>query len=404
MEIWVQNLLSGLIGSVLGSVAAVWILIATNRHTSRVALQQRDLERDLARGERELKAVADLLTYLQTRFNKNPMSEARSTEIVGLVNLLILNAPNKVREGWEEVTRNFVKNGRSRRHPLPLALIAWSSADELSAIMPTFEFSDGIRLAVNSGGHRQHSMDDSDQYLMQAMTAAWENAPLMVESISRLSRMMLRWDVLTDNQKIHVFDPLLELGSRRTSEFFAAFHVTLGSKVDGHLPFENPSGPADFLALHEDAASISDFHSKLAFDLMENTAEALDIDIPRDWAQEGECVEFREIPDGGLMLFIGGRGISPEIFFDDSDVSDVNPDYDAQTAYHPDLSIYDYEREDFLAPFATQENEYWTGRAPDKLEEQSDRRTHLSRLSIAGLLSVLTLRARQILAKSKPIA
>ncbi|TFC87446.1 hypothetical protein [Cryobacterium sp. TMT4-31] len=362
MEIWVQNLLSGLIGSVLGALASVWILIATNRHTSRMALKQRELDRDMARGHRELEAVAKLLTFLQTSFSADPMGISQSRDLVGHVNLLALNASDAVRQGWEDVTQAHVRNGRSRRHPLPLALIAWSSADALAALLPNWEVnhdggSETIIVTSSSDGSRQKSDDDDFRTFVQSVTGAWDNRPLMLECISRLSQTMLRWDVLTDDQKITVFNPLLEVASRRTSEFFAAVNVGFGAVADGHLPFEEGRGSDELVALHKDAALISDFRSGLAFALIENTIDSLDLNrVPAGGLDENFRIAMTGDRESGVRLqFEEDSG--DLLFIEHPPVEDAQG-YENQAAYRPHLTAFDYNLEDLLAPFAVQESKF----------------------------------------------
>ena len=251
------NLWSGGAGAVLGAIASIGILIGTNwwtRRMSQEALanqsnqfaheqsnaklqfeaeqgearrqfeQQRISGREMAREGRELEVVAELLTWLQVEHLRRPLSEHLMPELMAICNRLTLNSTETVADGWRARSSRETHSLRVERHPLAIALVPWAAAYSLSQVFPDIM---GVtwREPVDVGTVVS-DLTGADAFPRQSLIA-----------VERVSRQMLRWGYLTDEQKIVMFDPLVQIAKDSVQSVFAAVNYSLGWNGGGEQPY-----------------------------------------------------------------------------------------------------------------------------------------------------------------------
>lgn len=227
-----QNLWSGAMGAVIGAAVSVLILLMTNAYTRREnekALrqgerhfeQQLGSEREMTREQRELDVVAELLTYLQTSFDRDPTNPDLIPDLMAITNRLVLNSRENVADGWRErAGRSDHVPVRVERHPLAHALVPWVTAVHLTRTFPsTFEPAYSEDLEEREG---------LIQTAILGATGLDQATSTMRVHVEKVVRRMLRWSSLGDSDKIGLFDELIETAGRATRLVVPAIDVALG--------------------------------------------------------------------------------------------------------------------------------------------------------------------------------
>ncbi|TFC63093.1 hypothetical protein [Cryobacterium sp. TMB1-7] len=242
---FLNNLLSGALGAVLGAAASIVALLVTNAYTRKENLKslaaqkaqfevqggqfvteqtrsreqfERQLQgdRDLSREARELEAVADLLTYLQ-EFDRSPLDLGNAHRLTALCNLLWLNVPALVADGWLGQD-NGRGHGQSpaHRHPLAAAIVTRAAALTLAQSFPnTASFNDG-------------RPGDSPSVL--GLVTEDSTADFRLD-VGNVAREMLRWSRLSDDEKIVLFATLVEDATKFSTETLTLANVLLGGNA-----------------------------------------------------------------------------------------------------------------------------------------------------------------------------
>ncbi|TFD94011.1 hypothetical protein E3T61_03155 [Cryobacterium lactosi] len=274
------NLLSGGAGAVLGSIASIGILLGTNWWTRRMSQEalakqghQFELEqasaklqfaeeqaesrrqyeqqqisgRNMARESRELEVVAELLTWLQVQHHRAPLSSDLIPDLMAICNRLTLNSNETVADGWRARVGE-THTLRVERHPMAHALVPWACAYTVSQTFP-----DTMSLPWRDS-------DDAGTVVSELSCADSfpRDAGIAVE---RVSRQMLRWAFLTDEQKIALFDPLVKRAKTGVESVFAAVNYSLGWDGGAELPYwrlHGSEGITDMLVIMRELVDVGD--------------------------------------------------------------------------------------------------------------------------------------------------
>lgn len=242
---FLNNLLSGALGAMLGALASVFALIITNAHTRsentkvldaqaiQFAVERQNFERqlqgdrDLGRESRELDAIAAILTLLSDDFDRDPLSQEVGRRLSSLCMLLWLNVAPAVGEGWTAVTTRKVPSSRQlSRHPLAAALVSRAAAISLAAVFPNT----GIR----------HGEDSSRPILSVATS---DSVAALRQSVAAIGREMLSWPLLTDSEKIKFFDEFVAEATTTSSETLTLANVLLGGHSKCTVVFDLHAQP-----------------------------------------------------------------------------------------------------------------------------------------------------------------
>lgn len=282
------NLMSGLIGSVLGAAVSVIILLLTNSYTRKVnatnlAAQREQFELELnanrdrfslevraareeARAARELDAIANLVTFLQTQFDQQPLDGRNTPDLMAACNLLMLSSRRPVADHWRNLAQRSLRGVvRVERHPLALALVPWRAAYELAHAFPDTidwpvdEYPDSTGLAVLAGMHNWRDVERQ-----------------MRVSVELTVRKMLSWAHLTDEEKMTLFDEIVATSRRWCSLVLAGVNFQLGSDAPGpNQPYFRLDGREDLSALMVVAKENAEIDDEDAFRTVRERADEM---------------------------------------------------------------------------------------------------------------------------------
>lgn len=327
MDLDMANLMSGLIGSVLGAAVSVIILVLTNSYTRQVnatniAAQREQFEQELsankeqfslevhaareeARAGRELDAIANLVTFLQTRFDHEPLNRGSVPDLMAACNLLVLSSRRPVADHWRSLAHGNTLIPRMERHPLALALVPWQAAYELAHGFPDTisceeeEYLDSAGLSVLAGMHDRREVERQ-----------------MRVAVERTVRKMLSWAHLTDAEKMSLFDELLGTSQRACSVVLAGVNLMLGSSDPGpNQPYFRIQGRDDLRALINVVKENADVNDEKAFLFVRQRADEAFYGPRPDGARDF-AGNFLLIDDGSLARIV--RVIVPEEVLDDA--------------------------------------------------------------------------------------
>ncbi|MEL4317953.1 hypothetical protein WJX64_02960 [Leifsonia sp. YIM 134122] len=277
-----DNLLSGTIGAILGAVlgggVTVLVLFLTNRVTRQenakaLSLQkghfetaasqadahfkaQLSADREAAREAREISAVEALLTFLQTDFYDNPTDLHLLPKLAARCNLLTLNARREVSEGWDTVRFNRMNSGR-RRHPLEKAIVPWVSAINLARrfpnVAPLLDGATAVFPVISIA-----DVEDSDREIRRAAEA--------------LSRRLLQWAHLSDEEKVNAFDEITHSAALPTKMVRRAVDYLLGAQNHRERPTSLLLNRRDLVELYKTALELESGMDGHCFDAVKSRA------------------------------------------------------------------------------------------------------------------------------------
>ena len=211
-QVW-TNLLSGLVGSVIGAVASIIILILANGFTRKLSneaqIEQdrhfRDQIDEQRRGQ-ELAAVAALLSEIQNQLNQLPLGADSRRAISSKCTVLWLTVQPDVSSAWRSVS-SASTSSVVVEHPLDLALRARASEFALAAGLPA------------TSVLRRHSASTRPDGTRPPLVAlGLGDSEGLRDALLDLSGRLLSWSTMSTMDKRQIFDHFLDAACRDLSK------------------------------------------------------------------------------------------------------------------------------------------------------------------------------------------
>jgi hypothetical protein len=217
---WQQTLWDGILGAAVGGAVSVLVTLYALRRTIKAAqhdaqtamrraadqhVESLEADRELARVQRELDAVAALLTYLELDYAADPDSAGHRKELTSRFNILALNSREDARRRWYRLPAQITHVQFADTNVLAWAVSMDQAIGRIVIDLPRSPVAGPFGLNSSTLVRRVA--------LSQRLVRA---------QLPRLTTMLLGWPDMDDDAKVHAFDELVMWIRGRSAAFLEA--------------------------------------------------------------------------------------------------------------------------------------------------------------------------------------
>ena len=302
-----EYLMDGLLGSLIGAIAAVVSLLLANKHSDTTSQRQFTMDLEARRVERELPVVAELVSALGDEIGRDHLDLEWCAQLQRTLIHLNLHARDTTVEAWSTKANIFGEpSGRhllylgARMHVLALKVTAEfpsvASPRSFRDSVDPYEQRDPILTAAYMLGATGFDSGDFDEDSWNSVCSHWEtNSKFLDGELVRLVQALYRWPSDQEN----VFDDFVDGARRIATSVLVGADLLVGGSGDlaegnTRLVIE-PKGLGEML--RELGILLGEPHK----DQQRLTVERL---ARRDfWLDEGDFPDFQQALDDAREWF-----------------------------------------------------------------------------------------------------